>query len=298
MLIQKLGEFGLIERIKKNIKTDSSVVQGSGDDCAVIKFSRGKYLLLTCDMLIEGVDFVSREKPYLIGRKALAVSISDVAACGGIPRYALVSLGLPPGARVEFVDKLHQGMRDLARRYRINLVGGDFSRAAKLTLDVSMAGVVEKKNLVLRSGAKSGDIIFVSGSFGGSIRGKHLKFTPRLNEARWLVEHFKINSMIDVSDGLAQDLRHILVASKAGALVYEELIPLSPRARNLNDALYGGEDFELLFSMPAKEARKLICANNKLYHPIGEILPLSEGLRLVTKNGNEKNIKPGGFRHF
>ena len=134
MLIRQIGEFALIERIRKKIRTDSSVVEASGDDCAVIKFSRDRFLLLTCDMLVGGVDFTPREKPYPVGRKALAVSLSDIAACGGIPRYALVSLGLPSKTPLESVDELHRGMRDLARRYHVNLVGGDFSRADKLTI--------------------------------------------------------------------------------------------------------------------------------------------------------------------
>jgi thiamine-monophosphate kinase len=298
MLIGKIGEFGLIERIKNKIRTDASVKQGVGDDCAVINFSRTQYLLLTCDMLVEEVDFTSREKPYLIGRKALAVSISDIAACAGLPRYALVSLGLPPKTKVEFVDQLHKGMRDLARRYRVNLVGGDFSRAAKLILDVSMAGVVEKKKLVLRSGACRGDIIFASGTFGGSLRGKHLKFIPRVKEARWLVKNFKVNSMIDVSDGMVQDLGQILKASKVGAVIYEKLIPLSPEARSLDDALYSGEDFELLFTMSAPQAKRLLRKKKRLYRPIGEIVSANHGLRLIAKNGREKIIKPRGFRHF
>jgi len=298
MLIAKIGEFGLIERIRNKIRTDASVVQGTGDDCAVINFNRSQYLLLTCDMLVEGVDFTSREKPYLIGRKALAVSISDIAACAGLPRYALVSLGLPPKAKVEFVDKLHQGIRDLARRYKVNLVGGDFSRADKLTLDVSMVGTVKKKNLVLRSGARRGDIIFASGTFGGSLRGKHLKFTPRLKEAHWLVRNFKVNSMIDVSDGLAQDLGQILKASRVGAAIYERLIPFSKEARSLDDALYSGEDFELLFTLSAPEAKRLLRKKEKLFKPIGNIVSADYGLRLIDKNSREKIIKPRGFRHF
>lgn len=126
MLVRDIGEFGLIKRIKKLSKVDSSVVKGIGDDCAVLKFNKDKYLLLTCDMLIAGVDFTRRDNPYLAGRKALAVSISDIAACGGIPRYALVSLGIPKNSSVGLVDKICKGMFDLAKIYKINLVGGRF----------------------------------------------------------------------------------------------------------------------------------------------------------------------------
>ena len=298
MKVSELGEFGLIRRLKAGINLDSSVVCGPGDDCAVVKLNRSKYLLFTCDMLVEGVDFTGSDDPYLIGRKALAVSLSDIAACAGIPRYALVSLGLHKDTRLEYVDKLHRGMRDLARRYGVNLVGGDFSRSSKLTIDVSLTGEVEKRKLVLRNGSKAGDIIFVSGAFGGSIRGKHLRFTPRVKEARWLAANFKVNAMIDVSDGLMQDLGHILESSRVGALVYAGAIPLSPEARNLNDALYEGEDFELLFTLSAPEARRLARKGNKAFRPIGRIMPRSEGFSLVTESGCEKPARPGGFRHF
>ena len=167
MLIGKIGEFGLIERIRKSIKTDSSVFKGSGDDCAVIKFDKDRFLLATCDMLVEDVDFTKRDSPYLVGRKAMAVSVSDIAACGGIPRYALVSLGLPKSSSVELTDKICKGLIDLADIFKINIVGGDLSRSEKITLDVSMLGLVEKKYLVLRDNARVGDMIFVTGGLGG-----------------------------------------------------------------------------------------------------------------------------------
>jgi thiamine-monophosphate kinase len=298
VLISKLGEFGLIERFKSSIKLDSSVVRGSGDDCAVLKFKRREYLLFTCDMLVEGIDFFSNERPYLIGRKALAVSISDIAACAGLPRYCLISLGIPKGVSVEFADKLFRGMLDIAREFKINLVGGDLSRSKQLTIDVSMLGVVEKRYLVLRKGAKKGDIIFVTGQLGGSIKGKHLKFFPRIKEARFLVKNFKINSMIDISDGLAQDMGHILKESKKGAVIYEDLIPVSKSARNLEDALYSGEDFELLFTLSRKEAKKLLLKKLPGFRPIGEITEEGFGLRLLDKRGKARDIQPRGFRHF
>ena len=144
------------------------------------------------------------------------------------------------------------------REYKINIAGGDLSSSNRVIIDVSMLGLVEKKHLALRSAAKPGDYIFVTGELGGSILGKHLKFTPRVREARFLSENFKINAMIDVSDGLAQDLGHILSQSKVGAVIYEELIPLSPQARDLSDALNNGEDFELIFTMPQMEAKRFL----------------------------------------
>jgi thiamine-monophosphate kinase len=298
MLITKLGEFGLIERFRKSIKLDKSVIKGSGDDCAVLAFDKDKYQLFTCDMLVEGIDFYHNENPYLIGRKALAVSISDIAACGGTPCYCLVSLALPKDSHLNFVDKLFKGMLDLANRYKINIVGGDLSRAKALSIDVSMLGMVEKKNLVLRNGAGIGDIICVTGSLGGSIRGKHLRFIPRLKEARFLAENFSIHSMIDISDGLVQDLGHILKASKKGAIIYEDLIPINKAARGLGDALYSGEDFELLFTLSRQEAQKLLTKNRKDFRPLGEITQLNYGLKLIDRKGKEKDIRIKGFRHF
>ena len=297
-LLKNLGEFGLINRIRKLIKTDSSVVKGTGDDCAVLKFDRNKYQLFTCDMIVENTDFTLKDNPYLIGRKAIAISVSDIAACAGLPRYCLVSLGMSKDTSVEFIDKLMKGMLSLAKEYNINLVGGDISRARQLTIDVSMLGIIEKKNLTLRSGAKIGDIIFVTGELGGSILGKHLRFIPRLKEARFLVKSFKVNSMIDISDGLAQDLGHILKESSRGAIIYEDLIPISKQARNLNEALYMGEDFELLFTMSHTESRRLLAKAKNNFRAIGEITDKTYGLRLVDKRGKEKIVKPKGFRHF
>ena len=297
MRIAELGEFGLIKRIKKSVRTDSSVIKGIGDDCAVIKFNQSRYLLYTSDLLIQGVDFTPKDKPYLVGRKALAVSISDIAACGGLPRFALVSLGLPKRSSVRLIDEIYRGINYFAKKFGINIVGGDLSSARQLTIDISLLGMVEKENLTLRSGARVEDIIFVTGSFGGSIRGKHLDFSPRLKEARFLVRNFKIGSMIDVSDGLAQDLGHILEASEVGGIIYEDLIPLSKRCRGLKDALYSGEDFELLFTLPLREARRLSVKRDD-FIPIGKIIQKKFGLHLMDRRGRENKLNPRGFTHF
>src|SRR3989338_12633 len=163
MLVKEIGEFGLIERFRKAIKTDSSVIRGSGDDCAVLAFDKSRYQLFTCDMIVEGVDFTLQDDPFFIGRKALAVQVSDIAACAGIPRHCLVSLAMPGNISVGVIDIIFKGMRHIAKKYNINIAGGDISRAKQLTIDVSMLGIVEKNNLVLRNGARIGDMIFVSG---------------------------------------------------------------------------------------------------------------------------------------
>lgn len=297
MRLDQIGEFGLIDKIKSMTKTFGSVIQGIGDDCAVVEYTLDKYLLLTCDMIVEGVDFTLKDKPHLIGRKALGVSLSDIASCGGKPLYALVSLGIPKNASVKLAEGIYRGMRDLAAEFKVNIVGGDISSAEKIVIDVSLIGEVEKKKLVLRSGAQKSDIIMVSGRLGGSIQGKHLRFIPRVNEARFLTDNFKINSMIDISDGLSQDLWHILDASQTGAIVYQELVPLSKQARDIKDALCSGEDFELLFTLSADEARKLFKKTDK-FIPIGHIIDKRFGFILMDKNGKKMNIAPGGFRHF
>ncbi|MFA5096404.1 MAG: thiamine-phosphate kinase [Candidatus Omnitrophota bacterium] len=147
MLINKIGEFGLIERFRQKIRTDASVAAGSGDDCAVLQFDQRRYQLFTCDMLVEGVDFTSQDDPYLVGRKAVAVSISDIAACSGSPRYCVISLGLPKNTELKFADRVFKGMAETARRYKVNIVGGDLSRSARVVIDVSMLGVVGKNAL-------------------------------------------------------------------------------------------------------------------------------------------------------
>ncbi len=298
MLIKRVGEFGLIDRLKKTIKTDASVVTGIGDDCAVIDYNAREYLLLTADMIVEKVDFTLQDEPYWIGHKALAVSLSDIAACGGLPRYALVSLGVPARTRLRFIDEVYRGMRRLAQRFGVNIVGGDMSRAPAVTIDVSLAGFVEKKMLLLRNGAVAGDQILVSGKLGGALKsGRHLKFIPKIKEARFLAKNFKINAMIDISDGLLQDLSHVVKASKVGALIYERLLPLHKDAGTVQAAVSSGEDFELLFTMPARGARRLT-AHTGDFRIIGEVVRKENVFHLVDRQGVGRKAAAAGYRHF
>lgn len=297
MEINKIGEFGLIDRIRRWVKTDASVVKGIGDDCAVIKYTKDKYLLFTCDAIIQDVDFKKSDNPYLVGRKAIAVNISDIAAMAGEPKYALVSLGLPKKTSFAYIRQLYAGINYWAKKFRVNVVGGDISRADKIIINISMIGFTEKKNLILRSTAEEKDIIVVSGPLGGSRHAKHLAFTPRLREARDLVKNYKINSMIDISDGLLQDLRHILKESKKGAVIYADLIPLSKDAHSLNDALTMGEDFELLLTLTLAEAGKLL-EKRRNFKAIGFITKKNIGLVLKDKTGKVIKIKSEGFQHF
>lgn len=307
MKVKDVGEIALIRRITKDIKLDRSVVKGAGDDTAVMAWTAKKYLLYTCDMLVEGVHFTTGAKgaatPFQIGWKALGRNISDIAAMGGVPRYAVVSMALPPDTRVSFVDGVYNGMKDLASRFGVNIVGGDVSRSGKIVIDVSLTGEVEKENLVLRSGARRGDAILVTGSIGGSIRRKHLEFMPRVDAARHLVKRFKLHAMIDVSDGLLLDLWRILDASNAGARIYRSAVPLSSDAGPFDRAVRDGEDFELLFTIGMEEAIRIRPVDVGFpIAVIGEITDKRCGYRLIRDDGRAQKIAPHpdakGFLHF
>jgi thiamine-monophosphate kinase len=206
-------------------------------------------------------------------------------------------MGLPKNISLKKTEKIFAGANDIAQEFGVNLVGGDLSASPGITIDVSMLGIVEKKNLVLRKGAKAGDIIFVTGPLGGSIRGKHLKFIPRVKEARFLAKNFHLTSMIDISDGLVQDLGHILKVNNAGAALYSWLIPKSLKARSLDEALYMGEDFELLFTVSRPDARKIVIKHPE-FRAIGEVLGRGYGLKLVDERGKESKLAEKGYRHF
>jgi thiamine-monophosphate kinase len=195
------------------------------------------------------------------------------------------------------IERCAKGMIELARRFNVNIVGGDISRAQKLTIDVAMTGLVEKKFLTLRSGAKPGDIIMVTGPLGGSIRGKHCTFTPRVREARLLVRAAHVHAMIDISDGLSQDLEHVCRASNTRAFLYEDLIPLHNDAHGMSEALTMGEDFELLFCVARKDAAALMRRFPLLCLPVGE-MARGRGVSLVTRDGRVKQLTPCGWRHF
>jgi thiamine-monophosphate kinase len=250
-------------------------------------------------MLIQDVDFLLRDDPYLIGSKSISASISDIAACGGLPAYALVSLGMPADTQSQFVRDLYRGMGFWAKKHGINIVGGDISKADKIVINICLAGFVEKKKLTLRSGARAGDIIFVTGMLGAaSLDPRRLCIIPRLEEARYLSANFKIGAMIDISDGLLQDLKHVCDESGVGAVIYQDAVPLYKKGGDFIREVSRGEDFELLFTLPLKEARKLGAGSFINYTPIGNVVDRKYGLRMIDDNCKEKVIKPSGFRHF
>lgn len=296
--LSQLGEFGLIDLLKKYQGTRAGVIKGIGDDAAVVPLDARRYLLLTTDMLMEGVHFNSRVPPSAVGRKALACSISDIAAMGGVPRYALVSLGVPGNLSWAFVRDLYRGIDKLAREFNIGVAGGDTIKSAKLVINIALTGEARKSDIVYRSGARPGDRIFVTGPLGRSLpTGWHLKFIPRIPQARYLARRVKPTSMIDISDGLAADLGHILKASKVGAILEEGKIPRRAHA-GAREALYDGEDFELLFTVPRRGAVMLQRQKRFSFYPIGEIVHRGKGLALRDKSGKLTRISQRGYTHF
>jgi thiamine-monophosphate kinase len=298
--LSQTGEFGLIHRLRKQVGQAASVVKGIGDDAAVVPFSSRKYLLLTADMLVEGTHFTRKTPAKAIGHKAVACSLSDIAAMGGAPKYAVISLGAPPTLETEFVTELYGGLQATAEEFGVALVGGDTVKSDRIIVNVAMTGEVAKRALVTRGGARKGDLIFVTGPLGRSLQsGWHLWFTPRLAQAHFLVRHFKPSAMIDISDGGAADLGHILEESRAGAILDERSLPLRNGAK-LKDALYDGEDFELLFTLsPGKAARlQRLQKKGHFFRNIGEIVGRAQGLRLRAADGKLKRISLKGYTHF
>jgi thiamine-monophosphate kinase len=299
-----LGEFGFIGELKKKLPSGKGVVRGIGDDTAVIRSSKGKDTLFTTDMLVEDHHFrLGEASGFEVGWKALAVNISDIAAMGGVPTFAVVSVGFPQALSAQFARDVYEGLARCAKTFGVTIVGGDTNASEKIVIAVSLLGEVEKGRAVLRSGAKKGDVIFVSGFLGGSYASKrHLSFTPRLREARYLCQKFKVNAMIDLSDGLSSDIRRLAEESGVGALLSKENIPISRDANGLKAALCEGEDFELLFTMSPKEAARLTLAakDGKLapFHPVGRIVDKKEGVCLVRDDRAREPLPAEGFDHY
>jgi thiamine-monophosphate kinase len=299
-----MRELKIVENIRKIAgNPGKGVCVGIGDDSAVLKYDKNKYMLWASDMLIEDVHFNVKKDGYeRVGRKAVAVNISDIAAMGGTPKYITVSIGIPANKRSEsIVRALYKGLKGLCRKYDVKIVGGDTNRSEKLIIDVSIIGFVSKKHLVTRSGAKEGDIVLITGPVKDGKK-THLDFDPRIEESGSLVRGHKIHSMIDVSDGIAPDLGRICDLSGVGARVLADSIPLS-KGLSLKDALHYGESFELLFTMSASAAKKLIKnsvsrGEKNRYYSIGEITRKKDGLRLVDGKGRSTVLKMEGFSHI
>lgn len=327
--LQDIGEFGLIASIRNWMGNPrSEVIRGIGDDVAVIEMGK-KTLLLTTDILIEDIHFErSWTDPYRLGKKSLAVNLSDMAAMGGIPKYFLITLGLPKTLPYSFVSLLYRGLKEMARRYQVDLVGGDTSLSQKITINICLIGEGRKENLLFRNGAKVGDDLYVSGTLGDAALGlkilqnknrsrkpkglieKHLSPTPRIELGQALGRKQIASAMIDVSDGLLSDTLHIIEESKVGAKIWEDRLPLSNLYRRwisayskdpYQMALNGGEDYELLFTASPRwnvAIQSLSRSLNLSITPVGKILPPEEGFQLIGRGGKRVALNRLGFDHF
>ena len=332
--VKSLGEFGLIDRLSRKFKHQAkNTVLKIGDDCAV--YSSSKNQLVSTDALVENIHFkLSTISPELLGKKAIAVNLSDIAAMGGVPTRVLITLGISKKISTSFLDNLYKGIYKTCKLYDVELSGGDTVSSPKsFFINITVIGESRKGKLFTRKGAHKGDMIFTTGTLGDSSLGlklisnkkwkcssqsrkylidKHLNPIPRLKESQLLVRSsLKITSMIDISDGLVQDLHHICKQSGTGAIIYEEKLPLSPafskvcidnKLKYLPLILNGGEDYELLFTLPPDGVKKLYRQFQKakaLVTHIGEITKSSNKVSLVRKNGKREVLpKLSGFNHF
>ncbi|HTL54278.1 MAG TPA: thiamine-phosphate kinase [Candidatus Limnocylindrales bacterium] len=309
-----MNEFELIARLTRSLPTNKSVVVGAGDDCAVLDTGvADKLLLLKTDAVVQGIHFDTEIAPERIGHKALGRCLSDIAAMAGTPSAAVVTIGLPREFDARTVEGIYAGISALARRHEVAIVGGETTtNPERIFVSIAVLGWVPRGKAVLRSGAEAGDAIFVTGELGGSLAGKHLDFEPRLAEARWLAKNFSLHAMIDLSDGLAGDLLHILKASRVGAELLATAIPISREARKaaksesapklpLQAALTDGEDFELLFTVASRDAVPVLDAWKEQFPRlqltcIGKITA-NEGITIRDKQG-VRPLTSHGYVHF
>jgi thiamine-monophosphate kinase len=330
--IAQVGEFGFIRSVMMNcVHAPEKVIQGIGDDCAVIGPYEDRVLLITTDLLVEDVHFLRGKISFReLGAKAVAVNLSDIAAMGGIPRHLFVSLAIPRRMPVEDLSELDAGMKDMCRTYGVNLLGGDTSASqGGLFINVTVIGEADAKAVLYRKGASSGDRVYVTGTVGNAGAGlrllqeeliahddlrealiaAHNRPRPRLEQGRLIAGSMLASSMIDISDGLLSDLGHICEESGVGARIFEERLPLSDELKALcrvnsldpsEMALSGGEDYELLFTVPVKNAESLEALLQRHGHLFFEIGRITEGksIRVVLAGGTEKEVTPSGFDHF
>jgi len=309
-----MNEFDLIARLTKGLPTNESVVTGAGDDCAVLDLGvPDKLILFKTDAVVEGIHFTQKTPPEKIGRKALARALSDIAAMAGTPTAALITLALPKDFDAGFVANIYEGLNSLAEKHGVAVAGGETTtNPERILISIALLGTVPRGRKILRNGAKTGDAIFVTGELGGSLAEKHLEFEPRLEEARWLAEQGSLHALMDLSDGLAGDLRHILNASQAGAEILKSAVPVSRAAKMAARgnpsakppfiaALTDGEDFELLFTVASKDAVKLLDAWNKKFPKlklscIGKIVA-GGGILIRDRHGSHQ-LNAHGYVHF
>ncbi len=288
-----IGEDELVRRLVRGRWHGKDVIEGPGDDCAVVRPPRaGRHLLLKTDTVVEGVHFTAETPANLIGRKAMARVLSDFAAMAATPRHALVTLIAPPTTPLQRVLGLYRGLHAMAGRHGVAVVGGETSRGDSLILTVSLSGDAPARGWVRRHGARAGDLLFVTGRLGGSIRGRHLRFQPRLAEARWLAEHLPVRAMMDLSDGLAKDLPRLAGGAGLGFAVDPDSLP---RASGCTpDQAWGdGEDYELLLAMAPTVRPASLAAWRRAFPRV----PLTCIGRLTPRPGRRTQTA-GGWDHF
>ncbi|NIW79003.1 MAG: thiamine-phosphate kinase [Calditrichae bacterium] len=333
--ISEIGEFRLIERIKKFLPqaNKDDILFGIGDDTAVIKISPQKWLLATCDIQIQDIHFRMKYlTPFQLGRRAIAVNLSDIASMGGQPDYALISVGLPSNIKVKQFDEIFRGMGDELAKYSAFIVGGNLAHSSeKLILDVFLLGEVSPDRILLRSGTNPGDRIFVTGKLGASAAGYHVlgKYGPdypgeyaslvkahlqpvaKIQTGQKIAQSGYATAMIDLSDGIASDLRHICDSSRVGAEISERNIPFPGKLdhvakmfskRKLDLALYGGEDYQLLFTMkadtPSEIINKIAAETKTEMTEVGKIVSAEQGYYLVNTINQKVPLQPKGWDHF
>ena len=256
MNLRQIGEDRLLARLMPVRRRSKNVLAAAGDDCAVVR-SGSEVLLLKTDCVVEDVHFSKRDDASEVGWKAMMRTLSDFAAMSGIPQFALITLIAPPTKTVSWVERLYTGLRKAADKFRVQIVGGETSATrGPAVVSVSATGVVENDRWVSRSGGRAGDELFVTGKLGGSIRSKHLRFTPRITEARWLTKNFSIHAMMDLSDGLGADLPRLARASGLGFEIDESALPRN-RGCTIENAINDGEDYELLFAISPRQSKEL-----------------------------------------
>lgn len=315
--LAEVGEFPFLDRLLPALPAGRGSVVGPGDDCAVTR-GLGKNVLLTTDALVAGVHFEAAwMTPRQIGRKAYLVNASDVAAMGGRPRFCLVSIGAPGDFPASDLIAIHRGIAGAAAEHGAWVAGGNLARARELFVSIALVGEMSEPP-VRRRGGRPGDALYVTGTLGEAALGlQELQASPSARGAA--VRRFRepiprvragtvlangiASAMIDVSDGLLQDLRHLCEASRVGAEISLESLPCSARVRRRDPmlALQGGEDYELLFAVPPKAEASL----KRLHHRIdcrvtriGSLLPKRDGIRVRDRMGMSTRIEAGGFDHF
>jgi thiamine-monophosphate kinase len=326
MKLTDIGEFGLIKAISQIAEKGEGVVMGVGDDAAVLRPSPGMVLLVTADLLLEGVHFtLAFSDPYWLGRKAVSVNLSDIAACGGRPKAFLVSLAVPPETTVAAVQALYKGMMEQASMYGCSLIGGDTSRGTEWMISLTLIGEAEEEKVVYRRWARQGDWVFVTGTLGDAALGlkqlkngikegylveRHRNPTARVKEGAEIARQGLASAMIDISDGLIADLGHILEQSGVGAQVHLPQLPLSVQFREQVKryydnpyllALAGGEDYELLFTVPPERVEAIKRLAQELGTPmtmIGEITGAADGVMLIGADGRKVHVEQKGHDHF